>query len=114
MKDLFRVALAGLVLLPVAAQAAVLCPLTQNDHRLDEVTMFDGPPAELASLVPEQRGRRVSWKVAYIRQAGRRGFLVCGYTKAAPKVEVEVPVAARTCSFTLNAHDQIVGPAECR
>ena len=81
---------------------------------MQEVTLFDGPPAELASLVPDGRGRRVAWEVAYIRQAGRRGYLVCGYGRNAPKLEAEVPAGARECGFTLTTGDRIASAVECR
>jgi hypothetical protein len=107
-------ALVALVLLPATAQATILCPLTQDGRRLREVMLFDGPPAELASLVPEQRGQRVTWDIGYIRQAGRRAYLVCEYDRGTLKLEAEVPAGARACAFTLAAGDRIAGAVECR
>lgn len=105
---------AFLVLLPLASHAEVLCQATQNGRVLREVTLFDGPPSELASLVPDQRGQRDTWDVAAIRQAGRRGYLVCGYDRTAQKVEVEIPAAARRCTTTRAPGNRSFGTVECR
>ncbi|MBP0495564.1 STY0301 family protein [Roseomonas indoligenes] len=113
MRSLFLAVLV-LVLLPAAAGAAVLCPAMQDGRPLREVTLFDGPPAELASLVPDQRGRRVTWDVAYIRQAGRAAYLVCGYDRVTRKLEAEVPARARQCGFTSAPGGRIAGAVECQ
>ncbi len=105
---------AALALLPATAWAVVLCPALQDGRRLQKVMLFDGPPAELASLVPDQQGRRVAWDVASIGKAGRRAHLVCGYDRVTRELEVEVPAAARTCAFRMTAGDRIAGAVECR
>ncbi len=109
-----RLVLLAPVLLPAAAHAVVLCPAARDGYPLRDVMLFDGSPSELASLVPEQQGRRVTWEVAYIGRAGRQAYLVCGYERGTRKLEVEVPGGSRACTFTLGTGDRIAGSVECR
>ena len=107
--------LAVLLLFPLTAQAAVLCPASRDGRALQNVQMYDGPLAEMAILRPEQRGRRVWWEVGYIRKAGRQAYLVCAYGhRNTPDPEIEVPAGVRECSFTMTQDDRNAGAVECR
>ncbi|WP_139798966.1 STY0301 family protein [Andreprevotia lacus] len=99
--------LAGMLLclLCNSAQAAPVpsCP-ARAGHALHNVTVFDGDPAELASLVPEQTSRRKGyWPLAYVYAQGRHVTLRCTY---ADQQTVDVPLSARVerCDYTQNGN----------
>jgi hypothetical protein len=82
-----------------AHAATVRCPpsITINGHRhpLADADLFDGPPAQLASLIPVN-GR---WDLASIRGAAGDFFLVCKFKDAAATRTVAVPKAATVCAI---------------
>ena len=95
------------VLLLAASSAAaeargVSCPAAIDRKPLSFVTVFDGRPAENASLVPNKarskRGSRIAtWHVAGIFRAGRTVFLNCEYGKTK---RIFLPVkGARLCTY---------------
>jgi hypothetical protein len=82
-----------------ACAATVRCPpsITINGHRhpLAGADLFDGPPAQLASLIPVH-GR---WDLASIRVPTRDFFLVCKFKDAAATRTVAVPKTAAACAI---------------
>ena len=70
---------APLLALADASPSMSVCP-RQPTAALRHVTVFDGPPEELASLVPESDAQgRDSWQLAYVYQAGRQVWVHCRY-----------------------------------
>jgi hypothetical protein len=67
-----------------AAAAPVQCPVVTG-QTLVYIDIFDGPPEELADLVPDQHASRASrhaWNTWQL-EAGPKGlFVKCGYGKA--------------------------------
>lgn len=63
--------------------------------QLSSVALYDGPPEEMASLVPsEQRDDGYAWDLA----PGRTHWLVCRYTDAAVQLTRQVPEGAKRCA----------------
>ncbi len=89
-----------------AAQAAPpTCPATHHGKALDHVTVFDGPPSEMASLRPDdgreiKRRMRQTWDVADIAKQGRQVHVQCDYKGGATQV-VKAPKSTKTCSQDL-------------
>jgi hypothetical protein len=83
----------------VAYAATVRCPPTimVNGHRhpLAGADLFDGPPAELASLIPVN-GR---WDLASIRGTAGDFYLVCKFKDAAATRTIAVPKAVTACAI---------------
>ena len=100
-------ALAGLICaLPACAVAADLsCPPSSHGSPLKTVTVFDGPPEELADLVPDTYrktadGGTSMWNVAYIFAQGRQLNIRCDYGSQTAPVVIQPPASVVTCSFT--------------
>jgi hypothetical protein len=98
--------LAGvLVLLVGVAQAQqVGCPAAQGKSLLTGVSVFDGPPAEMADLVPDvSRGGEAhlfqSWEVGYLFDQHRTLYLSCRYAGLAAPSVLKIERRVQTCSF---------------
>lgn len=75
--NLFRLVFFTLVVFDSAL--ALECPTEK--HLLSNVTVFDGPPEEMASLIPDSYSKNTSkWYVGYIHEANRNVYLVCEYS----------------------------------
>ncbi|WP_325072535.1 STY0301 family protein [Paraburkholderia acidisoli] len=62
-----------------AAIAGRVCPVKRGTT-LQYVTVFDGAPEELASLIPDQTSNRTGrWEVGYVYDAGREVTIRCRY-----------------------------------
>jgi hypothetical protein len=80
------------------------CAATHAGEGLSRVSVFDGPPAEMADLVPDNektvRGATVSsWDVSSVYRAGRIVHASCRYGKGAPVV-VALTTPVRVCRLT--------------
>jgi hypothetical protein len=63
-----------------AGQAAGAEICVSGTKPLRSVTIFDGPPSELASLVPDLADKRSSsWELGYVYDAGRTVWVRCQY-----------------------------------
>jgi len=61
------------------------------------ISAFDGPPQELAELVPDNpNARRHKWSLAKDRK--RDTYMVCNYMDTRMKVAHKVPAAVRSCT----------------
>ena len=80
---------------PVVPQGWTLRPERQT-HFLRGADLFEGDPAELAQLRPEEdrRARREWWD---IYDNGRPYFLICRYEGLEAGIQGEVPRAAKRC-----------------
>lgn len=95
---------AALTLSAGAARAAT-CPVTHHGKSLDHVTVFDGPPKDMASLRPEdgrevKRKLRQTWDLRGVRQV----HVECGYRGGATQV-VKPPRLTKVCTQDLQRLD---------
>jgi hypothetical protein len=90
-------------------------------HRLASVTLYDGPVAEGASLVPDEESERGSertavWKIAAENERGY--WVACGYASTSVLLARKLPTAS-TCravydrSVTVSGLPSVVS-FECR
>jgi len=94
----------SVVLSQTCFASEITCPHAQQGARLKNVALFDGPPSELASLVPDsvfetEMDSRAEWDVSYIFQAGRHLYVRCEYGSTIPAVIIEPPASTGTCAF---------------
>ncbi|MDO7842525.1 STY0301 family protein [Sphingomonas immobilis] len=83
------------------------CPAVLHGAALKSVSVFDGPFAEMADLVPDggrktKAGRVDTWDLGYVYKAGRHVFLRCDYGKPQP-VEIKLTVPVKACALTQGA-----------
>lgn len=89
-----------------------VCP-SQPGTVLHQVTVFDGPPEELASLVPEPDAQgRDSWPLAYVYQAGRQVWVHCQYQDQTRRV-LQLPEPVRRCQFLPKRRGQAEAQLRC-
>lgn len=85
--------------------------LDATPNLLAGVTFYDGPPAELASLVPDEthlKGKVLaSWQL--IPNAGRQYWLACSYAGTRVTVARALPKELRSCTVTYNAKETVDG-----
>lgn len=66
---------------------------------LRNVTVFDGPPAELASLVPDEGGDTGgSWELGYVYDAGRTVWVRCQYADGT-SADVQLSAKVGKCEY---------------
>ncbi len=90
-----------------AAESA--CPKAQAGRQLASVSIFDGPPAERADLVPDRYretkdGGRSEWDVAYVFEAGRKVYVECRYGGRQAPIVIEPAATTTTCTW-ITRHD---------
>lgn len=85
-------------------------------HDLWFVTLYDGEPKEMASLVPDVSGRlKTSWTLA----PARAYWLECHYTQTTIVLSRQVPAGVKLCEVTyvpsesLDGH-QVIKQITCR
>ena len=86
----------GLILMAssTAAYATTRCPATNGGRSLSDVEVFDGPPAELASLEPGDGG----WKLDYKAAAPDGHFyLECRYAADGTPLAIKLPPSISSC-----------------
>lgn len=71
------------------------CPASYGHRKLTSVSVYDGPPSEVASLMPDDRG---VWKLGY-KPASNEGrfYLGCTYGKNGTTLPIELPTNVTTC-----------------
>jgi len=100
-----RLALVALLVIAGPAYAeGTSCPAYQGKNPLVSVTLFDGPPSEMASLMPDvSKGSRdhaySSWSVGYIFDAGRSLYLVCEYSGSKNTTTIKVEKKVQQCTY---------------
>ncbi|WP_374438420.1 STY0301 family protein [Inhella sp.] len=103
---------APLLALADTTASVSVCPI-QPGKALRQVTVFDGPPEELASLVPEPDAQgRDSWPLAYVYQAGRQVWVHCQYQGEARRV-LQLPEPVRHCHFLPKRRGQAEAQLRC-
>ena len=79
-----------------AACAATSCPATNRGHKLTDVDVFDEPPADLASLEPDN-----GWTLDHKPSSPAGRFhLHCRYDGTTSSRQIEPPLAVRACRTT--------------
>jgi hypothetical protein len=80
-----------------AAAEQTMCPEDIEDagkrYRLERASVFDGPPEELADLIPVN-GR---WDLLPYRATDRKLYLVCRYKNTKAVNTMVIPTNARQC-----------------
>ena len=75
-----------------------VCP--HRGGALRYVNVFDGPPEQLATLVPDVSGEQAGhWKVGYVYDAGRILTVRCKYA-GGKQVDVPLPRRVERCNYT--------------
>ena len=72
---------------------------TSNDQIFDSITLFDGPPAEMASLAPDNEESRgpVTWTFDEKKQ--RTIYLQCNYRQTAARLTMALPDSVTQCTY---------------
>lgn len=106
-----------MLLIPFGASSSpVHCPLQvtppstaaskNTSHYLDSIEVFDGPPRDLASLVPDEEaspGRPLA-RWIFASQRRRSLWLVCGYNGTDHKIKHELPNTIKQCEVTFKGN----------
>jgi hypothetical protein len=106
--------LAAVMLAACAASgraANLSCPTTLAGHRLGPVSVFDGPPADLADLVPEQPGQEDIWTGLAANKHGT--YLVCHYIETSETRTFELPPDVTRCTAVRTADNTGHVSASC-
>lgn len=112
---------AALVLAGTACAQEASCPSYEAKKPLTSVVVFDGPPEEMADLMPDvSKGSGsnayASWDVGYIYDAGRTLFLVCRYGSTQPSgtITVTLKVEKRVAQCVYRSHSGKPAEARCK
>ena len=75
-----------------------------RESPLSGAILYDGPPEEIADLIPDQaKGSgdhaTSSWDVAYLYDTGRNVYLVCKYTDLKDAITIKVEKKVQTCIY---------------
>lgn len=80
-----------------------VCPL-RAEATLQYVDVFDGPPEELATLIPDNVGEHAgNWQLGYIYDAGRFVTVRCKYTDGKMQ-DVKLSKKIQGCTYTIDSH----------
>ena len=94
-----------------AAEASKVCPV-QPHQPLRSVDVFDGPPEDLATLIPDQAGARSGyWQLGYVYDADRNITIRCKYA-GGPAIDVRLTDRVERCSYVINTQKTLA--LECR
>jgi hypothetical protein len=84
----------ALCVIPVACAAKIPCPASVSDggvvHALNNATLFDGPPDQMASLVPDSSGPVDRWDLK-----GIDPYLVCQFENTSKTVTLHAAASKR-------------------
>jgi hypothetical protein len=79
------------------AEETLRCPDTlkidSKDHALGEISLYDGPPEQMADLVPDYNG----WNLLDYRTEERELYLVCHYAGTKKTQKFLVPRSMSAC-----------------
>jgi hypothetical protein len=94
--------LACLSVVWTSAIGAEICPSRPGQH-LRFVDVFDGPPEEMASLIPDQVSPRSGWwTLGYVYDAGRNVTIRCKYTDG-HSLDVQLARRVNRCTYWMDA-----------
>ena len=80
-----------------AAHATTQCPTVNEGHSLNDVEVFDGPPAEMASLEPGDGGWKLNYKAA---APDGHFYLECRYATDGTSLAIKLPSTVSNCRIT--------------
>lgn len=117
-KYLMAFALASTCISACAAPS-ISCPATIKDnlhaYPLADASLFDGPPGNLADLMPDT-DKEMAWTLPLYQKGARdRGeslYFVCHYAKTQKTVTLQVPKIAKKCSVYGNDKGQTFAVCE--
>ena len=105
MKSFVCICLAVCMLQP--AFSAETCPRRDASFPLS-VTVFDGTPEELASLVPEESGKRSGyWILGHIYDQKRSVTVLCKYADGHVET-VNLTQRVSKCNYQINKKNQFI------
>ena len=85
-----------------AVAAVEVCPL-RNNQPLRSIDVFDGPPEDLATLIPDKAGARSGyWQLGYVYDAARNVTIRCKYA-GGHAIDVLLTNRVDRCSYLINA-----------
>lgn len=94
--------LACLSTLWTSAIGAEICP-SRRGQPLRFVDVFDGPPEEMASLIPDQASPRSGWwTLGYVYDAGRNVTIRCKYADT-QVLDVQLVRRVNRCTYRMDA-----------
>lgn len=97
-----RLAVAFFGCVPLSAFSAPVCP-SRPGQPLRFVDVFDGPPQELATLVPDKaQARSGYWQLGYVYDSGRTVTIRCKYADG-KTLDVQFPRKVARCDYKINA-----------
>ncbi len=78
-----------------------------SPNRLANVAFYDGPPGELASLVPTKEGKRngreyATWNFQSADEVPRPAWIVCEYSDTQVALYLQLPGSVTECTVTYN------------
>jgi hypothetical protein len=86
---------------PPASPAAEVCPVRAGQP-LRHVDVFDGPPEELATLIPDRaEDRSGHWELGYVYDAGRFVTIRCKYADGV-STDRRLAGRIRRCDYTID------------
>ena len=94
------------------ARASVDCPSARDGRPLGTVSVFDGPPAEMADLRPEASGQIDVW--AGLNLTGRPAFLVCRYGGLSGETSLRLPDGTATCRGVRRPDNRGYASVQCK
>lgn len=84
------------------SDAAQVCPVREAKP-LRFVDVFDGPPAEAATLMPDvAQPQQGEWKLGYVYDAGRFVSIRCKYTDG-QTAEVKLSQRVEWCRYAIDS-----------
>jgi hypothetical protein len=88
------------------AVAAEVCPI-RSGQPVRFVDVFDGPPQELATLVPDvAQARSGYWQLGYVYEAGRVVTIRCKYADGQSE-DVTLSKKVQRCNYKINAQKKL-------
>ncbi len=93
----------------IAVASSTTCPLTIDRHRLVGVNVFEGPPAELAVIIPVEG----QWKLDYAPGTHYQFYLGCRYENMPELHAVPVPSSATLCRILVSPRTHRLANVVC-
>jgi hypothetical protein len=86
---------------------------SEEPHRLAGITIFDGPPSEMASLIGTDKvlsktKTRTSWSF----DGDHEHWLLCSYANTSVTLSRAIPKVVKTCAVTYSRITSIAGLPE--
>ena len=93
----------------IALASSTTCPMAIGQHRLINVNVFEGPPVELATVIPIEG----EWKLDYAPGTHYQFYLGCQYENVAELHAVAVPTSATLCRIQLSPRTHMLMNVVC-